>query len=260
MGTLHIAPTDSAGGSLRKAVRDAGRDDEVLAFRDSLNCGPIDSDDPASRAMWWAPSYDAAETERVLRQFWDRVTTTTDRLVVWFGRHHAGELAFFHALAERLGRRPYEIVDVTGLELPFVRRDGTPALSYPKQSVGTISDADLRRLLGSERPIGADEARQYADRWRQLKQENAYFRVVEATGLSSAPIDYFDRLILEQATVVWNRSISVISDTIGYNSEPYVQTGDVMLLTRIVALVEQGKLLADGDPRDMLACRIRLPV
>ena len=41
--------------------------------------------------------------------------------------------------------------------------------------------------------------------------------------------------------------------------EPYIQVGDLTLMTRVVALVEAGKLLADGDPWDMRACRIRLP-
>jgi hypothetical protein len=37
MRTLHIAPGDSAGGSLRQAIQIAGQDDEVLAFRDDLS-------------------------------------------------------------------------------------------------------------------------------------------------------------------------------------------------------------------------------
>jgi hypothetical protein len=45
----------------------------------------------------------------------------------------------------------------------------------------------------------------------------------------------------------------------GYNSEPYMQVGDMMLLVRVVALVSEGKLLADGDPWDMRSCRVRLP-
>ena len=40
---------------------------------------------------------------------------------------------------------------------------------------------------------------------------------------------------------------------------PYMQVGDVMLLAHLVALVEERKLLADGDPWDMRACRVRLP-
>ena len=51
----------------------------------------------------------------------------------------------------------------------------------------------------------------------------------------------------------------VIGSTMAHNCEPYMQVDDVMLLARLVALVEEGKLLADGDPWDMRACRVRLP-
>jgi hypothetical protein len=56
MATLHIAPSDTAGGSLRHAIRGSGLDDdEVLSWLDDLSCGPIASDDPLKRAEWWAP-------------------------------------------------------------------------------------------------------------------------------------------------------------------------------------------------------------
>ena len=42
MSTLHLAPTGSASGSLRQALRDAKRPEEVLAFQDDLSCGPIE--------------------------------------------------------------------------------------------------------------------------------------------------------------------------------------------------------------------------
>jgi hypothetical protein len=45
----------------------------------------------------------------------------------------------------------------------------------------------------------------------------------------------------------------------GSNSEPYIQVGDVMLRMRIVALVQEGKLLADGDPWNLRSGRVRLP-
>ena len=40
---------------------------------------------------------------------------------------------------------------------------------------------------------------------------------------------------------------------------PHMQVGNVMLLRRLVALIEEGKLLADGDPKDWGTCRVRLP-
>ena len=244
MRTLHVAPGDSAGGSLRQAIRDAGRDEEVVSCRDDLSCGPIKSDDQSARAAWWARFYDVPEFEGDFKTFWNRVTTTDDRLVVWFGRHAAGELAFYLALADRLGDRSYDIVDVTGARSP---------------AVSIVPTDQLRALLGTERPVTAQEREEARRHWRRLRVENAPFRVVTPMGLVSAPVDHFDPLLLERATPEWRKIARVVGDTMGYNFEPYMQVGDMMLLARVVALVDEGKLLADGDPWDMHSCRVRLP-
>jgi hypothetical protein len=89
--------------------------------------------------------------------------------------------------------------------------------------------------------------------------ENAAFRIVTPAGLASAPVDHFDPLLLERATSEWRKVAYVVGATMAYNSEPYYQVGDIMLLARVVALVGEGKLLADGDPWDMRSCRVRLP-
>src|SRR5438105_4109609 len=154
-GMLHIAPGDSAGGSLRRAIWDAGRDDKVLSWLDDLSCGPIASDDPSARAEWWAPFHGDRDIEADLKTFWEHVWTTDDRLIVWFGRHSARELAFSLAWAHRLGERPYDIIDVTGLRFPFRREDGSPAMSAPAEAVGLLNPERLRTLLGSEKPATA---------------------------------------------------------------------------------------------------------
>ena len=53
---LHIVFGESAGGALRLALRQAGRDDEVLSFDDDLSFGPIAPADPIVRAAWAGPS------------------------------------------------------------------------------------------------------------------------------------------------------------------------------------------------------------
>ncbi len=258
MKTLHIAPGESAGGSLTRAIRDAGQDDEVLPFRDDLSCGPIDSDEPSARAIWWDQFYEASEVEAALGKFWERVATTDDRLVVWFGRHSARELAFFLAWADRLGRRPYQIIDVTGRRLPFRGRDGSTALSPPVQSASIVQPDALISLLGKEQPITAQEGDESRQCWQRLRSENAPFRIVTEAGLVSTSIDYFDPLLLAQATSEWQQVARIVGNTMGCNSDPYFQVGDLMLRARIVALVDDGQLLSDGDPWDM-SCRIRLP-
>jgi Protein of unknown function/Domain of unknown function (DUF1835) len=242
--TLHVAPGNSTGGSLLQAIRNVGRNEEVASCPDDLSCGPIESDDLSARAAWWARFYDVPEFEGDFRTFWNRVTTTDDRLVIWFGRHSASELAFFLALADRLADRSYDIIDVTG----------------PRSPAASIIPTDrLTVLLGTERPITSQERDEACRQWRRLRAENAPFRVVTPTGLVSAPVDHFDPLLIERATPEWRKVARVVGDTMGYNLEPYVQVGDMMLLARVVALVGEGKLLADGDPWDMHSCRVRLP-
>ncbi|HKP26592.1 MAG TPA: DUF3658 domain-containing protein [Dongiaceae bacterium] len=259
MSTLHISPGLSAGGLIVQAVRGAERPDKVLSWPDDLSCGPIDSDDPAARAAWWARFDDDWKIEDSLREFWERVRTTDDRLVVWFGRHSASELAFFLAWTDRLRDRPFDIVDVTGLVFPLGRKADPSAMSDPMQAVGMINPERLRTLLGRERPATALEVEQASQNWRKLKLENTPFRVVTATGLVSAQIDYFDSSLLQQATSDWKRVLRVVGEVMAFCGEPYLQVGDTMLLARVVALVGEGKLLADGDPRDMRSCRVRLP-
>ena len=130
--------------------------------------------------------------------------------------------------------------------------------NQPARSACVPAD-QLVAQLETARPISPQEAGDAGRLWQRLRTQNAPFRVVTPTGLASAPIDHFDSSILEQAAREWRSSAYVIGSTMAHNCEPYMQVGDVMLLARLVALVEEGKLLADGDPWDMRACRVRLP-
>jgi hypothetical protein len=259
MSVLHIAPGDSAGGSILGAVRSAGRNDEVLRFLDDLSCGPINSDEPSTRAGWWAQfGYYAAECEARLQGFWDRLASTEDRLVVWFSRHSAQELAFFLAWTVRIGDRLYDIIDVTGRQLPYRSRDASSSLSRPIRRVAIMQPETLQPLVGTEQPITAEERDKSRRDWRRLCIENAPFRIVTEAGLVSAPVDHFDRLLLAQATPDWQSAIRIVHYTIGHTSELYDQVGNVMLQARLIALVSEGKLVADGDPHER-STRIRLP-
>jgi Protein of unknown function/Domain of unknown function (DUF1835) len=262
MKTLHVAPGDSAAGSLKRAIQNAGQCEPVLTGgHDDLSCGPIDPDDASIRAAWWAPLYnvEGQDFELGLNTFWERVLNADERLVVWFGRHSAMELSFFLHFANRLYDRDFDIVDVTGLELPFTTRDGSRDITPPVAAVSIVRSEGLKSLLGKERPITDLEKNEARRQWRQLKSENAPFRVVTKDGLASAPVDYFDRVLLEQAAPEWRKIARIVGGALGETWEPYMQVGDLMLLTRVVALVKKQRLLADGDPWDMRNCRVRLP-
>jgi hypothetical protein len=173
MKTLHIAPGYSAGGSLIRAIRDAGRDEDVLRFGDDLSCGPIDSD--AARTIWRREIYEAPEIDTSVADFWQRVAATEDRLVVWFGRHSASELSFFLAWADRVGRRPCQIVDVTGQQPLLAGRGGSVKLSQPTQAVSLIPADGLRSPLGTERAVTAQERERAGSVGGACKKKTRHF-------------------------------------------------------------------------------------
>jgi hypothetical protein len=229
-----------------------------LSFYDDLSCGPIAWGTSRERAAWWSHVH-VPVSEGDVEAFWHRLETADERLVVWFGRHSASELAFFLALADRLGDRPYDVVDVTDLQWTISRPEGTSAITRPAGAVGGVPADRLVAQLGTERPISPQEAAEASHLWQHLRTQNAPFRVVTPTGLTSAPIDHFDSSILEHAAREWRKAVYVVGSAMAHNHEPYRQVGDVMLLARLVALVEEGKLLSDDNPWDMHACRVRLP-
>jgi hypothetical protein len=259
LSKLHIAPGYSAGGSLTQALRDIRPQDDVIRWPDDLSCGPIDTDQASTRAAWW--DYDDEEWpfEFILNEFWDRVFNAQEKIVVWFARHSATELAFFLNWTDRLGDRQYEVIDVTGVTFPTTMHNGTPAMTEPATAVSHLVPRSLATLIGTERQLSGSEKEEACLRWRHLKRENSPFRIVSEDGLVSAPETYFDHSLIELATGDWQRLTRLIGDAMHKNWKPYIQVYDLMLRSRVVALIDEGKLLADGDPWDMPNCRVRLP-
>lgn len=255
---LHVVPGDSACGSLRQALMSAGREDRVLAFRDDLSCGPIHPDDPVVREEWWNFEDDDIIRDSTI-SFWNVVQSTTDRLVVWYARHSARDLAFFLHWADRLGDRPYDEIDVTGLCLPHRDREGRRTMTKPLVSIGITPTDALPALFGTERASTPPGRRKAAEAWRRLKSENAYFRIVDQTGLVSAPEDHFDASLIDCASHEWQQAARVVGGCLSQNWEPFVQINDMVLSMRLAALVEAGRLLADGNVWPLANCRVRRP-
>lgn len=255
MKITHVVPGSSAAGSLIEALRTAGRTDDVLTFRDDLSCGPIASDGPGFRQRWWQESVGGPPQDNdELHEFWMHALNLRDKIILWFSKHSAYELAFRLSWAWHMERAQYHVVDVTGLRVPFRKRDGSDTLTRPLASIGTIPSDGFLTLLGTERSVSPEENATARETWSRLMMEDAPFRVVTPHGMQSAAADYFDHQLLAEADHAWQPVDRIIHNVVGKNWEPYRQVGDLMLLLRLAALVEQGKLIADRDMRERHAC------
>ena len=198
MRTLHVAFDGSGGGSLK--LRGVA---PIIAFCDDLTYGPIN---PPSRRLrdrfaavdllegtaWRRHDRDRrfhAQLVVGIRRFWSATTARHTRLIVWFSRHSAPELAGLHELVWRRDA-PIDVIDVGDLA----------------ESLGRVSNAQLDRLHATTHALARDEIAAYRARWAQLRTENAALRIVDNGELVSAPLDHFDPTLLACIGLDWTPS------------------------------------------------------
>jgi len=253
----HIVIGDSAGGSLRKALGEAGQDAEVIVIRDDLSIGPIDPPDAKLRIAWVRQELSFPQEEcRWLAKataFWDSALSASGRRVIWVVRRAAHEYAGFLELLWRLGDEPCEVIDLTDLNM--VWRDGTRSSIL---SMGELHHNRIRENAFWDRatPLAPTARARYREMWRKLRAENAPFRVVADQDLVSAPISFFDELLLSCTGTDWQKTARVIGDAIGKYEG---RVGDLVLLGRVRTLVAAGALEARGDLSAMRSSKLRLP-
>jgi Protein of unknown function/Domain of unknown function (DUF1835) len=263
--TLHFVFSPSGAANLAEALEQAGRDDQVVTFFDDLSFGPIDPPHPILRAKW---------VEKELgRAGWDEMTTESERgwqqalaigprKVAWLTRRSAMEYAGFLELLWRLGDAPCEVVDLSEVEIAcrLEHRPRPPRLAMCLGMLhsDTIGDHKLWNLA---EPLQMTERRRYRDLWQQLRSENAPLRVCDGDKLMSAPISYFDSILMSYVAGNWQKVAKVVGSAMASQMDDWiVQSGDMFLAARINALAKSGRLEIRGKSAlEILHSEVRLP-
>jgi hypothetical protein len=260
---LHIAPGMSAAGSMRMATKMDGRDDEVIGLPDSLSFGPIEYSESKTRSAWVEDvlGYKWHDVIEESEQFWSRVLTTERPRVLWYSRSSAMEYTAFLECVWRLGDAPYSVIDIT--DVPIVYRNNRRETLPPRPGacVSLITHEVMldNELLDKATPITAKQKASYRGLWSRLRAENAPFRVVDAKGIHSAPLTFFDDLVRSCVTEVWQKSARVVGEALSKDWESgYHQVGDLVLFARLRELVELGAVESEGDISDMRQSKVRI--
>ncbi len=242
--TNHIAPSFTAGAALQKALAATGDDCTILTDVDDLSWGPIGAQSLHRHASgWWFSDVIAGRHHPWMPAFgrWDlRLIDASTPTVFWFGRRSAEELCSLLCFASTAEGRPWSLIDVT-------ENSGSG-------SVSATAPSDLSRLVDTARPVDTSKSAELAERWRTLQHENAPFRVLTGSTLTSAPEDHFDELLLQRTPMLPTPMSRVIAEAMGTNpSEP---VADYVLRGRLIALISEGKIAAEGNPNTMESCLI----
>jgi hypothetical protein len=264
--TLHVVFTPSGAGSLRPALTSAGRDDQVIALFDNLSFGPINPAASASRAEWVENQLGWTNWEEVTalsERFWHEALSPDHRKVAWLSRRSAMEYAGFLEWLWRLGDQPCEIVDLTEVKAPRRSELGPPTPATLAISVAMLTPKQIRdnQLFDQAKALSAEARSAHQDLWGQLRAENAPLRVLKRNTLVSAPISFFDSLLMSFVNDDWQRVARVVGHALASQMDDCIfQTGDLVLAARVGALVEAGRLELHGESAlEMQASKVRLP-
>jgi len=264
MSTIHITNGDVAADSLRQALRQANRDDAVLALRDDLAVGSlqgVDDDAALERAGFWrnVPGEsdrdfvrEFAEQTRALRA----VINDTTHVVVWHGQSAADQLTLrrvcFHLreMPQRLHEVRLSIDDLTGEQSKPLRRADRAT------SVGMYAPDLLLARLPGVAPISALRIGQLALEWQEVKQADAETRRWRDNACTNGTFADIDAQIFEHATEGWQPAGRVAAAVMAADNGLLVS--DAIVLWRLRELAGAGQLQLRGDAENWRSLEVNV--
>ena len=197
---VHVTFGMRGDGSLRAALRQAGRRDRVAPLWDDFSLGPINPPEPKARWVWAKRELGLFPHHRDLfgkkNNAWDMALSSDTRRVAWVSRRRAHEYCGFLEWLWRLGDEPCDIVDLHDVEFDRHRRDGTVERNGVECLAALFAEEIFRDTLWDlAKPLSSDRRGHYRDIWEKLRTENAPFRVLKDEELVSAPMSHYDGII-----------------------------------------------------------------
>jgi hypothetical protein len=262
---LHFVFTPSGAGCLVQALRKAGRADQVIASVDDLSFGPIDPPDSSLRAKWVENELGQADWRDIAAQSarsWNEALFPDSRKVAWLTRRTATEYAGFLEWLWRMDDAPCEVVDLTDVTVSYRPEHGPPWPPQLAMSIAMLHPDIIRSdtLWELAEPLEVTERRRYRELWQQLRSENAPLRIIEDGKLVSAPISFFDPLLMSYVTEDWQKVSRIVGPAMVAQNDDLRQAGDIFLAARIEALAKTGRLEMRGhDALETLKNEVRLP-
>ncbi|MGH6710420.1 MAG: DUF3658 domain-containing protein [Bradyrhizobium sp.] len=266
LAPLHIVFTPSGASSLREALEDVGRDDQITSLFDCLSFGPINPPDTSLRSKWVESELGRTGWDSIGRDsdaFWRESLSPGRRKIAWLSRRSAMEYAGFLAWMWRMGDAPCEVIDLSEIRISYRPAQGASRPTALAMSLGMVSSDTMcrERLWDLAKPLQSAERARYRDVWQKLRSENAALRVIEGGELVSASISFFDAQLMSYVTDDWQKVAMIVGETLVAEMDNQVlQVGDMVLAARIEAMAKSGRLDIRGkSPLEMHDSWVRLP-
>ncbi|MFM2146264.1 MAG: hypothetical protein RL732_1100 [Bacteroidota bacterium] len=254
---IHIVFNTADIEVLQKAMElDEKLQGDILEIKDEWGVGPLKELDTEegwkARQDWWRQLLEGTPYGvEVVGSFDDRekVRTVSARLEefpeeqvwIWMGQNQHDVTGYFWLLPQL---RAYQgrVMVLYLNNLPFINEKGQ--LFYPLW-ISEIMPREAVKAQKLARAVTLSEFEVDPDEWKRLAEENAMVRILEGgKKIVSKEEHFYDQELIKNITGEWQKVWRIVSNTL---HRMKIKTGDVFLYWRLRKLVEEGKVVVNGD-------------
>lgn len=247
---LHIVLGDSAAGTLHEACRTLGLPGKVHSIADELSHGPLH--DGRARSVYFKTQIyghipDVGIPDDVFRD-WGVLeefirSRAFDAITIW-SSFAISDAIFLRMACARLRAFDGAVDSVNTSEGPW-------------HGVGTNNPEQLTAHFRHRTALNPDDRAGLAKEFDVIVARGDLLRLVDGDRIVSASSDHFDAYVLSFANPEWERAVRIIGNCLGHREDENM-IGDAFFEWRLRALIQGGKLEAQGDLSHMRGYQVRL--
>ncbi len=251
---LHIVFQEADIAVLQKAIElDEKLKGEVWQIKDEFAVGPIadvyETAGYQQRRDWWNEVLENSPYTNALGIVDDKLAFYNlqqkldegEVCWVWIGQN-AHDVCGYYWLISQLKLYAGKVLVLHLHNLPFINEKGH--LFYPN-NLFQIQPKEFLKAKKLARPVTVSEFETEPDEWVRLCNENAIIRTLEGgKKIVSREEDYYDNTLLNLLTTEPQKLNKLLHS---FYNKTTIQTGDVFLVWRIRRMIEQNRILLQGD-------------
>ncbi|MDB5206521.1 MAG: hypothetical protein JWR72_1596 [Flavisolibacter sp.] len=256
---IHIVFQQADIDVLKKAFElDETMAGDIVEIKDDYAVGPIqniyETEGYQQRREWWKGllDYSPYNSDGLMEMVDDRMAVhqlkrsldEDEKLEVWIWMgQNQHDVCGYYWLISQLKEYSGRIYVLYLNNLPFINDKGS--IFYPT-TLHQILPKEFLKAKKLCRKVTSSEFEIDPDEWKKLMEENAAIRILEGgKKIASKQEDFYDTDILTNLTKEAQRGAKAMHNILG---KMKIKTGDVFLLLRMKALMEEGKVEIIGEP------------
>jgi len=253
---LHIVFQTSDLHAIQEAIKlDTSIEGDIVEIKDEFAVGPIaniyESEGYQARREWWKQvlefspyvgEHDIIDDKLTVHNLIKRLNEDTSlHAWVWMGQNQH-DVCGYYWLMSQLKEFQGRIFVLYLNNLPFINEKG--GIFYPNY-LFEIQPKEFLKAKKLARTITLSEFEVDSDEWKKLCNENGVVRILEGgKKLVSKDATYYDKDVMNAVSAEPQKLQKVLHNIF---SKMKIKTGDAFLVWRMRELINEGKLVAQGD-------------